>query len=200
MAESPNLHLLLLAAGESKRMGRIKQILPWENTTLLEHALNQALQSRVDKVSLVLGAHSETILKCIDGSKAEIYINNDWKRGLASSIAYGIKEILKTAQPDAILIALADQPFVSSDYYNQMISKYSADKKILIASHYENSYGVPALFGSHYFDSLLHLKGDAGAKKLILENADHLIALEASEYHRDIDDMQMYKEALQSRK
>ncbi|MEQ8561051.1 MAG: hypothetical protein RID18_06030, partial [Cytophagales bacterium] len=87
---------------------------------------------------------------------------------------------------------------VNSAYYNQMLTKFRSDEKIMIASQYEKSYGVPALFGSYYYDSLLRLKGDEGAKKLILQFIDRLILMDGSEIHKDIDTIEMYKEALNS--
>lgn len=200
MAKSPDIHFLLLAAGESKRMGRIKQLLPWNNTTLLEHTINEALQSNVNKVNLVLGANSVEILSKIKPSNVDVFINKKWQNGIGSSIAYGIGEILRVSNPEAILIGLADQPFVNTAFYNQMLAKYKSDEKIMIASQYEKSYGVPALFGSHYYDSLLSLKGDEGAKKLILKFPDRLILMDGSEIHKDIDTIEMYKEALNSNK
>ncbi|QNL20436.1 nucleotidyltransferase family protein [Hyphobacterium sp. CCMP332] len=194
----PKVHFLLLAAGASIRMGRIKQLLPWQKTSLLEHALKEALNSKVNRVSLVLGANAETILERTDTSKANVLININWKIGIGSSIAYGIGEILKKNPPDALLISLADQPFVNTEYYDQMIAHYDSDEKTIVASQYEDNIGTPALFGSAYFKSLCDLKGDEGAKSLILKFKDHLITLDGSEIHRDIDTMQDYYEAIEN--
>jgi molybdenum cofactor cytidylyltransferase len=183
---------LILAAGESKRMNGIKQLLPWKDSTLLEHAITQSLQSCANDVYLVLGANKDKILKAVDTRKVNIIINDDWSLGMGTSIAAVIRFIRANQLDfDGILIRLVDQPLLDVNYYNILIDKY-IDSKHIIASSYKSGYGVPAIFDKIYFDELLVLKPDKGAKGVINGHKKELIVVDSEGRTIDLDDRQTY--------
>jgi len=183
---------LILAAGESKRMNGIKQLLPWKDSTLLEHAITQSLQSSTNDVYLVLGANRDKILKAVDTRKVNIIINDDWSLGMGTSIAAVIRFFRANQLDfDGILIRLIDQPLLDVKYYNLLIDRYIGSKNI-IASSYESGYGVPAVFDKIYFDELLVLKSDKGAKSIINEHKKALIVIDSEGRTIDLDDRQTY--------
>lgn len=183
---------IILAAGESKRMNGIKQLLPWKDSTLLEHAINQSLQSSANDVYLVLGANMDKILKAVDTKKVNIIINDNWLLGMGTSIAAVIRFFRANQLDfDGILIRLIDQPLLDINYYNLLIDKY-IDSKNIIASSYESGYGVPAVFDKIYFEELLVLKSDKGAKSIINEHKEALIVVNSEGRTIDLDDRQTY--------
>lgn len=183
---------LILAAGESKRMNGIKQLLPWKDSTLLEHAIAQSLQSCTNDVYLVLGANKDKILKAVDTRKVKVVINDDWPLGMGTSIAAVIRFISANhLNFDGILIRLIDQPLLDVSYYNLLINKY-IDSKYIIASSYKSGYGVPAVFDKIYFDELLVLRSDKGAKSIINEHKKELIVVDSEGRTIDLDDRQTY--------
>jgi molybdenum cofactor cytidylyltransferase len=183
---------IILAAGESKRMNGIKQLLPWKDSTLLEHAIAQSLQSCTNDVYLVLGANKDKILKAVDTRKVNVIINDDWSLGMGTSIAAVIRFISANhLNFDGILIRLIDQPLLDVSYYNLLINKY-IDSKYIIASSYKSGYGVPAVFDKIYFDELLVLRSDKGAKSIINEHKKELIVVDSEGRTIDLDDRQTY--------
>jgi len=183
---------LILAAGESKRMNGIKQLLPWKDSTLLGHAITQSLQSSTDEVYVVLGANMNKILDAVDTRKVNLVINDDWSLGMGTSIAAFIRFFRANQLDfDGILIRLIDQPLLDVEYYNLLINKY-IDTKHIIASSYESGYGVPVVFDKNYFDELLVLKSDKGAKGIIKKHKKALIVIDSEGGTIDLDDEQTY--------
>ena len=186
--------LLILAAGESKRMQSIKQLLPWKNTTLLGNAIEQAIQSKGNAVYVVLGAQANQIAPTIAHYQVQIIENTNWQNGLGNSIAAGVNYI-KQNQPDydAILITLADQPLLTADYYNRLIDHYVQKEAKIIASETNNRPSVPALFDALYFDKLSQLHQDHGAKEILLAAQNDLYVMPADTNLIDVDTQMEYE-------
>lgn len=183
-------------------MGKTKQLLWFQNSTLLQNTISQGLVSKAKNVYCVLGANSETIKNQVTSNQVTFIDNVNWKEGLSSSIVAGINYVLSLENiPDAVLIMLADQPFVDSDYLDLLMDTYHAYSDRVIASDYGNKNGVPAIFPKKYFNSLLKLKGDKGAKTLL--NSDDINILSILPTHKktliDIDSPDDYKELLKGR-
>ena len=160
--------VLILAAGNASRMGKAKQLLPFKNTSLLEHAIHNALESKADNVFCVLGAHANVIINHVGKSKVDFIYNPDWKQGLSTSIISGINYVQSLESiPDAVLVMLADQPFVDSKYIDLMIATFFEKTNTIVASQYKYNKGVPAIFPKEYYQTLLELKGDKGARSLL---------------------------------
>jgi len=163
-----DIAIIILAAGKSTRMGKPKQLLSWRSTTLLGHALKNAQAICPDHVYVVLGANAEKIEKSVEENTAHFIFNENYEKGLGSSLAMGIGSILKTNKKyQAVLVTLCDQPLVDIGYLNQIINTYRKGDSEIIATAYANRAGVPALFDKRYFDGLLALHEDFGASQMI---------------------------------
>ncbi|WP_435255572.1 nucleotidyltransferase family protein [Tenacibaculum sp. A30] len=184
--------ILILAAGNSSRMGKTKQLLPYKNATLLEWAIEQAQKSVVKNVFCVLGANKEVIEKQLTSNIVEIIYNPNYKDGLSTSIVKGIKFLLNY-NFDSVLIMLADQPHVTSEYLNSLIEASKNNPSKLIASNYQGSVGVPAIFPKNYFNDLLDLKGDKGAKNFLLQQNNNVIKVNSTQNLLDIDTPEDYQ-------
>ena len=187
--------ILILAAGESKRMNGIKQLLPWKNTTLLGNAIEQAIQSKVNTVVVVLGANANQIKPTLADYSIQTIENKNWKNGLGNSIAAGVQYIQEN-QPDcdAILITLADQPLIDAAYYNALIAAYTQEKAKIIASEIHNTPSVPAIFDALYFEQLSQLNQDKGAKEILIAAQKEVYRLPAAANLIDIDTTSDYEE------
>jgi molybdenum cofactor cytidylyltransferase len=187
--------LLILAAGESKRMSGIKQLLPWKNTSLLGHTIEQALQSKGDQVYVVLGAHANKIAPTIAHYNIQTIENTNWKNGLGNSIAAGVQYIKENQDHyDAILITLADQPLIDAAYYNELIAAYSQKEAKIIASETNSKPSVPALFDALYFDKLSQLHQDQGAKEILVNAQKEVYRLPATANLIDLDTPSDYEQ------
>jgi len=122
-----NIALIILAAGESKRMGQPKQLLSWKKTTLLGHCIQQAELSQAQDIYVVLGAHFNSIKQSLTSNNITILKHDQWALGLGYSIRFGIRHI-KDQPYDGALLILADQPQVNSAYINRILSTFSQYK------------------------------------------------------------------------
>lgn len=191
----PRVAIIILAAGASKRMGTPKQALPWGNTSLIGHAVQTALKVHATEVAVVLGAHYSYLNSEIKQYRITILNNKDWEMGLGSSIARGVRYLTNIeSNVDGVLILLADQPFISSDFLESMILNFEPNKNQIITTLYEEgNQGVPVLFDTLYFDELLQLQDDSGAKHLLKKYKSQVKALIPSIKNVDLDTKEEYQ-------
>jgi len=181
--------VIILAAGSSSRMGQSKQLLPWKHQTLLTHAINTAVESRAGHVYVVLGSNEEEHRKAIAKLPVTIVSNPSWTKGMGSSLKAGLKQ---AEGSEAVLIMVCDQPFVTSQHLNNIIEHYNKTKEQVIASKYDDTIGVPALFGKEMLYELMDLADEEGARKVILKNNPAVIILQSGE---DLDTPDDYEKA-----
>ena len=191
-----NIAILILAAGSSSRMGVAKQLLPVGKSTLLGVTIENALQSNASKTYCVLGANDQSIKTSILKYDVETIYNPNYKSGLSSSIVSGIEHLSKKNY-DAVLIALGDQPLITNRYFNTMIDAYKLNTENIISSMYNSTFGVPSIIPKPYFDKLLQLKGDKGAKDWLNSRKQTIITVESTNL-MDIDTKKEYQDYLNS--
>lgn len=185
--------IIILAAGSSSRMGQPKQQLLYKGATLLANAVKAAGHSKANQVIVVLGANAEQIQNDLAVEPVQKVLNNDWQQGMASSIHAGIKALQTEGQQvKSAILMLCDQPFVSTDLLNRMIAA-QVDEESIIACAYQDTLGAPVLFGNAYFADLLALKGQEGAKKLLMKHHQQVIAIQFPEGRIDIDTPEDYQ-------
>ncbi len=184
-----NIALIILAAGESKRMGQTKQMLPWKNTTLLGHCIEQAQNSIIKHIYVVLGAQYTKIYNAHKHYKVNFINNPNWKEDLGHSIAFGVKHI-SSKNYDGVLLLLADQPQIETDYINCMLEQLNLNTPIL-ATSYSKSIGVPVIFTKPYFEALIQNTNAKGAKSILMNNKASIKLLKTD---NDIEDIDTYND------
>lgn len=184
--------IVILAAGSSSRMGKAKQLLPWGELTLIEHSIRQAILVKSASVYVVLGALRKSIEQSILTSPVKIIHNPVWENGIGSSISVVMDELI-TQKFDAVLLMLADQPEVDTDYLNKMIYNFKNSPKDIVATAYSSKNGVPAMFHQTYFSALQKLNIDSGAAQIIKLNNEATLSLKPKKYFTDIDTIETYK-------
>jgi molybdenum cofactor cytidylyltransferase len=189
----PEIALVILAAGESKRMGTPKQLLTWGKTTLIEHTINQAEQSFFKDKYVVLGANYDLISTQISNHDILVSQNKNWSKGLGNSISFAVQHIAKLNKYDAVLFVLADQPEINAKYLNSIYQKFAPNTHQIIANKYSNSFGVPVLFDRCYFDTLIQNQ-KSGAKDIITKNINQVTPAPLSINFIDIDTPEEYQE------
>jgi molybdenum cofactor cytidylyltransferase len=184
---------VVVAAGASRRMTAIKQLLTWKNTTLLGHVINQLEEAGAAHIFVVLGAHEKEILKNIDSPGVTIIHNYDWSQGMGTSIAKTITYFKDhQLEFDGLLIASCDQPLIKLTHYKKLINSCINDGRIIVSS-YNEGQGIPVVFDKIYFNELSTLKNDVGAKSIVKNHLDRLIQIDAPEAAIDLDTKESYE-------
>jgi len=179
--------IVILAAGSSSRMGQPKQNLVYEDKTLLQRIAEQA-KLVTDHVLVILGAGKEVIIPTLQHLEEVITIDNaQWVEGTGSSIRLAIEYLLTQNNADQVLFTLCDQPYVNAELLKNLITTAEISGHGIIACHYSNTIGVPALFNKKYFPALLELQGQEGAKKLFEQYADDVQTIPFPQGAIDID-------------
>ncbi|MGZ8559497.1 MAG: nucleotidyltransferase family protein [Chitinophagaceae bacterium] len=177
-----------MAAGASSRFGRPKQLLSYHGKSLLEHTVDTASDADANPVIVVLGANAALLEKVIEEKKVHIVVNKDWNEGMASSIRCGLNTLLQIApSSDAVILMVCDQPFVSPSLLNELIATQKNTGKPIVSCQYENTFGPPALFYKTIFADLLILKGDAGARKIVVQRSNDTATVLFARGNIDID-------------
>ncbi len=193
--------IVILAAGASRRMGTPKQLLTFEGKTLIRHSALVALESLCSPAIAVLGANQEKILPeiahlTLNDKLLHALYNPDWQEGMASSIRLSINHLVEVMGKnlEAIVFMLCDQPFVNAELINELVTVYRHTQSPLVVSTYENGVnGVPALFSRELFSELLQLKGDTGARKLIMQFAEKMLTVPFPKGNIDLDTPEAYQ-------
>lgn len=169
--------VIILAAGSSSRLGRSKQLVKVNGMPLLLKATMAALEALYSHVVVVLGANAEEHKKIITHLPVEIIIHTQWKKGMGSSLKTGLQHILKLKpKSSAIVVLVCDQPLLTSSHLTVLRGAYRKTGKPIVASLYNDTLGVPALFDQSLFPELLEIKDGQGAK-IVIEN--HLDSVES---------------------
>jgi len=176
--------ILILAAGESKRLGHPKQLVQFKNKTLLQHTIDLSQLFNNSDTYLILGAHYQQIISSIKDVK--VILNKYWSSGMGSSISVGINEIISKGYQGA-LILLCDQPFLSKEHITNIFESYESSEFKIVSSRYNTQIGAPCFFSNQYFDALSKLNGEKGAKSIIQNNIDDCFLVDFDLGYIDID-------------
>ncbi|HLP95399.1 MAG TPA: nucleotidyltransferase family protein [Saprospiraceae bacterium] len=189
-----NTALIILAAGQSARLGQPKQLLRFGDKTLLQHTIDEALQAGVSPVMVVTGARAQEIAGSIDSDSVVIVFNTQWEQGKGTGIAAGVRKIVKDyPEVTQVILSVCDQPYVSSALFQALCQTQLESGKNIVASSYAGTTGTPVLLTRKYFDSLLGLTKEAGAKQILLAHPDDVATVDFPGGVVDIDTMEDYE-------
>jgi molybdenum cofactor cytidylyltransferase len=187
MSNMKKTGIIILAAGNSSRLGQPKQLLAYKETTLLKNTIKEASLLSNTVVIVVTGSNHELIEKELQ-SDIKISHNPDWETGMSSSIVNGLQHLLHL-YPDIekCIFAVCDQPLVTASVFTNLIDEQQKTQKGIAASEYASTLGTPVLFDKKYFAELLELKGQEGAKKIINKYLNDTVAVAFEKGSIDID-------------
>jgi xanthine dehydrogenase accessory factor len=199
MLKSPIFSTVILAAGESKRMGKPKMLLPFGDKNIIENVVSNATQSGLDKIFVVLGAGADDISRILKGYPVEIKFNSNYKEGMFSSVQLGLKAL--PSDTDGVMILLGDQPMVGSDVIDKVLEAgRNSDKGIIIVS-YDKKRGHPILLKRKYIQEVIDLPMNKSLKEILIKYPDDVEEVETGspEILRDIDTESEYLEELKNK-
>ncbi|MGD2273019.1 MAG: nucleotidyltransferase family protein [Desulfobacterales bacterium] len=191
---------IILAAGMSTRLGKPKQLLDLRGKYLLEWILDACLGSELDKTFLVLGHQHQKIFRTLDQKlrhpNIQVVVNTKYREGQSRSLRAGLLETGDVFP--SVMFLLGDQPMVDSKMINLLLFRFwNSEKDICLATH-RGKRRNPVIFGRKWYDQLLEIKGDIGAREIIEANTRNVLAVgvEDSRYFYDIDTERDYANLL----
>ena len=179
---------VILAAGESARMGTPKQLLVVDGQPLVLRAVEAALASAAWPVVVVLGAHAEKIRPVLARHPVLIADNPAWSEGMASSIRIGVTTLQQFSRAlNGALVALCDQPAFSVDVIAQLVATQRTTGRSIVAAHYSGRNGAPALFLREHFSALTAMTGEEGARVLLNGDPTEIASVDLPGLALDLD-------------
>jgi molybdenum cofactor cytidylyltransferase len=184
---------ILLAAGESKRMGRTKLLLKWGQRTIIEKSVDTLLASKIDELIVVLGHQAQAVLRKLGARRLKAVINHQYRMGMSTSIRRGLGEV--GPKSEAILIALADQPFVETDLIDHLIDIYRQNSHGIVLPSYKGERGHPVILNRfRYQEEMRNLTGDVGCMPILDRHPEDILEVEVESEGvvADIDSWEEY--------
>jgi molybdenum cofactor cytidylyltransferase len=185
---------IILAAGESKRMGSPKMLLPFHGRTMIETVISNVSESNVCNIVVVLGAVREPILKLIDKYNVKYCFNDNYQNGMLSSVICGFRNLASDYK--AVLVFQGDQPLITANTINRVTGEYLSSRKGIVIPVYRSRRGHPILIDRKYHEEIGKLSPDKGLRSLASMFSDDVQEVDTVEpgILRDFD---TYKEYLE---
>lgn len=193
-AANEGVWAVVLAAGNAKRMGRPKQLLPLANgLPLLRSVVLQALASDVAGVVVVLSQREGEVAAVLSGLPVQIAINPDANSGQSTSLHVGVLQ-LRERSATAGLFLLGDQPDISTFIMNQVLTQFRQTQASLVQARYRGQGGHPVVFASSLYDALLQCTGDEGGRSVVKAHRHEMVVVDLDmQYPVDLDTPDDYR-------
>jgi molybdenum cofactor cytidylyltransferase len=173
---------MILAAGNSSRMGRTKQLLPLGHSTVLSQTIENVCAADLDEILLILGASAPVILQQLPSKllrAVKVIVNSKYEQGIATSLQAGLAALNSASR--SVLVVLGDQPFVRSDTLLQIVQKYRATGARIAVPTYRGQRGNPVLLDRAVFPVAMKLHGDVGFRALFSSYVGEIVNVEVDD-------------------
>lgn len=160
----------ILAAGESRRMGSPKALLPYRGVTFLEHLISTVQHPRVGIIRIVLGAGAEHITESLRLAQSQVIINLGWQLGQLSSIQAAVRHLRQQdtgGQIEGLIVCPVDHPLITSALVSRLISEFDSRGKSVVLPTFQGRRGHPVIFRRNLFDELLEASPEVGARQVV---------------------------------
>lgn len=191
---------VILAAGESRRMGTPKALLPYRGKTFIEHLLEITRHPRIAAGRIVLGAHRDEIHAKLPREAASIVVNPDWRQGQLSSILAAIQTI-PTDETAGLILCPVDHPLFSPKLIAQLIDAFYSTGQLIVLPVYHGRRGHPVIFAASLYPELLAASPAIGAREVVWAHAAqlHEVPTEEEGVVLNINDPETLRRALENR-
>jgi molybdenum cofactor cytidylyltransferase len=187
---------IILAAGESKRMGSPKMLLPFNGRPMIENVISNVSKSKTGKIIVVLGAYFDELKLHMKRLNVSYCYNDNYMKGMLSSVQCGFKNL----PPDykAVLVFQGDQPLIPPAVVDSVIDEYLRSGKGIIVPVFNSRRGHPLLVDKKFSHEIEKLLPDEGLHSLLDKFADDLLEIETGEpgIFRDFDTYDDYSEGI----
>ncbi len=188
---------VVLAAGSSSRIGQVKQLLAFRETTLLGQVIENAAGSLLDEVVVVLGHAAGRVQEAVRFDRVRVVMNEEHEQGQSTSLRAGLSAVSDIT--DGVMFILGDQPLVGSEVMNALIVGYCRTGAPIVLPTHRGRRGNPVVIDRILFPRVESLTGDVGARVLFEEYAEAIVEIEVEDdsIHFDLDTWEDYKKLLE---
>ncbi|MHC4703110.1 MAG: nucleotidyltransferase family protein, partial [Planctomycetota bacterium] len=175
-----------------------KLLLPFASKTVIAHIVDQILAGAVDRTYVVVGHEGERVSRELSGRDVSIVSNPDYRSGMLSSVRCGLAAVPQECR--AVLVALGDQPSITSELIGQIVQSFAATEKQILVPFYNGRRGHPVLFSEVYRDEIMTHYDDVGLRGLLHAHPDDVfeLAVSSSAVLSDMDYPEDYRRELAS--
>jgi len=180
-----NVTAIVLAAGTSSRMGRPKQLLQYDGRSLVRRAAEAAVTSKARQTIVVTGAANDAVAAELSGLAVMLVHNPDYAAGMSTSLRAGLRAV--RPEVDAVVVMLADQPFVTSEVVDALIDRHEETAATIVRPRYGEQPGNPVLWDQRAFGELIAQEGDRGGRALLQKYASEIAWVELPDQGQQTD-------------
>ena len=187
---------IILAAGESRRMGQPKQLLPFGDKTMLECVIAAFGTPRVDEIRVVVGYKADEIAAKIAHTPCKIVKNDRYSLGMFTSMQAGLRDLPKKTR--IVMLAICDQPRLKRKTVETLIEEFEKKRHKILIPSYNGRQGHPPLLRAEYAKEILAMEESLTLKHFYAEHADDIarLVVEDEGVLVDIDDRETYEREL----
>ncbi len=166
---------IVLAAGDSSRMGANKLLLELNSQAILRRAVTSALDAGLSPVIVVLGFEADRAISVLWGLAVETVTNREYARGMNSSAKLGVKQV--PSDCSAAVVMLADMPFVTSEMISTLVAQYRTHNVPLVISRFGDVRAPPTLYDRSLFGEFTTVNGDGCGRQIVRKYGEHAITV-----------------------
>ena len=170
--EKASVSVVLMAAGLSTRMGQNKLLLPFGEKSVIQHTLDNLIASRACETIVVIGSKAIKMHQAVSDRDVIVVYNPDYTNGMSTSLKTGIRMVNESVK--YIMIALGDQPFISSLSYNYLIDATQKTSKLFLVPTYHGERGNPIMMSAKLCSELYRQDGDIGGRELLKKYSEDM--------------------------
>jgi molybdenum cofactor cytidylyltransferase len=187
---------IILAAGQSSRMGQHKLLLPLLGKPLVLHAVENALAAGCAEVLVVVGYRADAVRGLLNDKPVRVIENPAYAEGQSTSLRAGIAAL--APQTEAAMILLGDQPLVNPSMLQRLMQAWQDTARPIVAPYYAGQRGNPVLFARVLFPELLGVTGDQGGREVLQRHAQEVEPVPIADIDAalDLDTWQEYQALL----
>lgn len=170
---------IVLAGGESRRMGRMKMLLPFNGTTMLEQVIENIRNAGLSDVTVVAGFGREKLIPVLENINVNYCVNENYAEGMLSSVICGMRSI--KGDYGYMMIFQGDQPLISSETIRRMIGESGKTSKGMLIPVHGDKRGHPLMVSRQLANKIEFLDPSVGLKALTVENPEEILEVSVND-------------------